>query len=73
MEQPLQPGDVFGGGTVGRGCGYELDRWIRPGDVVELEVSGIGVLRNVIGRKSTPPPRGLDLSAPTPSHGERET
>ena len=29
-EQPLQPGDVFGGGTVGRGCGFELDRWIRP-------------------------------------------
>ena len=45
-EQPLHPGDVLGSGTVGRGCGLELHRWIRPGDVVELEVEGIGVLRN---------------------------
>jgi 2-keto-4-pentenoate hydratase/2-oxohepta-3-ene-1,7-dioic acid hydratase in catechol pathway len=49
QEQPLQPGDVLGSGTVGRGCGLELDRWIAPGDVVELEVSGIGVLRNTVG------------------------
>jgi 2-keto-4-pentenoate hydratase/2-oxohepta-3-ene-1,7-dioic acid hydratase in catechol pathway len=45
-EQTLQPGDVLGSGTVGRGCGLELDRWIAPGDVVELEVEGIGTLRN---------------------------
>ena len=38
------PGDVLGSGTIGRGCGLELDRWIKPGDVVELEVEGIGVL-----------------------------
>ncbi len=47
-EQTLQPGDVLGSGTVGRGCGLELDRWIKPGDVVELEVDGIGVLRNPV-------------------------
>ncbi len=48
--QELQPGDVLGSGTVGRGCGFELDRWLVPGDVVELEVDGIGVLRNrVVG------------------------
>lgn len=63
-EQPLFPGDVFGGGTIARGCGYELDRWIQPGDVLELEVSGIGVLRNTIGAKRTKPPGGPDLSAP---------
>jgi 2-keto-4-pentenoate hydratase/2-oxohepta-3-ene-1,7-dioic acid hydratase in catechol pathway len=51
QEQPLRPGDVLGSGTVGRGCGLELDRWIRPGDVVELEVEGIGVLRNRVGRR----------------------
>jgi 2-keto-4-pentenoate hydratase/2-oxohepta-3-ene-1,7-dioic acid hydratase in catechol pathway len=49
QEQTLQPGDVLGSGTVGRGCGLELDRWIRPGDVVELEVEGIGALRNRVG------------------------
>jgi len=51
QEQPLHPGDVLGSGTVGRGCGLELDRWIRPGDVVELEVEGIGVLRNRVGAR----------------------
>ncbi len=30
QEQPLVPGDVLGSGTVGGGCGLELDRWIRP-------------------------------------------
>jgi 2-keto-4-pentenoate hydratase/2-oxohepta-3-ene-1,7-dioic acid hydratase in catechol pathway len=62
-EQRLQPGDVLGGGTIARGCGFELDRWIRPGDVVELEVSGLGVLRNVVGKKNGPPDSGPDLSA----------
>ena len=49
--QPLHPGDVLGGGTTGRGCGLELDRWISPGDVVELEVEGIGVLRNRVAAR----------------------
>jgi 2-keto-4-pentenoate hydratase/2-oxohepta-3-ene-1,7-dioic acid hydratase in catechol pathway len=62
-EQPLQPGDVLGSGTVGRGCGLELDRWIQQGDVVELEVAGIGVLRNPVGRKRRPPDRALPLRA----------
>jgi fumarylacetoacetate (FAA) hydrolase len=46
----LLPGDVLGSGTVGTGCILELGdgRWLQPGDVVELEVQGIGVLRNTI-------------------------
>jgi 2-keto-4-pentenoate hydratase/2-oxohepta-3-ene-1,7-dioic acid hydratase in catechol pathway len=56
QEQPLLPGDLLGSGTVGRGCGLELDRWIEPGDVVELEVQGIGVLRNVVGERPTTVP-----------------
>jgi 2-keto-4-pentenoate hydratase/2-oxohepta-3-ene-1,7-dioic acid hydratase in catechol pathway len=51
QEQPLLPGDLLGSGTVGRGCGLELDRWIEPGDVVELQVQGIGVLRNAVGAR----------------------
>ncbi|MGY1823321.1 fumarylacetoacetate hydrolase family protein [Geodermatophilus sp. SYSU D00079] len=62
VDQPLQPGDVLGGGTIGRGCGLELDRWIRPGDVVELEVEGIGVLRNPVGKKRDAPGFGIDLT-----------
>src|ERR671926_1274898 len=50
----LLPGDVIGSGTVGTGCILELgdERWLRPGDVVELEVEGIGVLRNRVGEPS---------------------
>ncbi len=47
----LLPGDVLGSGTVGTGCILEHGdgRWLRPGDVVELEIEGIGALRNTIG------------------------
>lgn len=42
----LATGTLLGSGTVGGGCGLELDRQLAPGDVVELEIEGIGVLRN---------------------------
>jgi 2-keto-4-pentenoate hydratase/2-oxohepta-3-ene-1,7-dioic acid hydratase in catechol pathway len=42
----IQPGDIIGSGTVGTGCGLELDRWIKRGDVIELEIDKIGVLHN---------------------------
>jgi 2-keto-4-pentenoate hydratase/2-oxohepta-3-ene-1,7-dioic acid hydratase in catechol pathway len=45
----LYPGDVFGSGTVGGGCGLEMDRYLKPGDVVELEIQPIGVLRTRVG------------------------
>jgi fumarylacetoacetate (FAA) hydrolase len=46
----LVPGDVIGSGTVGRGCILEHGdgRWLQVGDEVELEIEGIGVLRNRI-------------------------
>jgi fumarylacetoacetate (FAA) hydrolase len=46
----LLPGDVLGSGTVGTGCILEHGdgRWLQPGDVVELDVEGIGVLRNSV-------------------------
>jgi len=47
----LCPGDILGSGTVGTGCILELgdERWLQPGDAVELEVAGIGTLRNTVG------------------------
>lgn len=51
----LYPGDVLGSGAVGGGSllslGPEetLGRWLQPGDRVDLEVEGLGVLRNTIG------------------------
>ena len=56
----LYPGDVIGSGTVGTGCFLELngtgklndsnyqEQWLKEGDVVELEVDGLGVLSNTI-------------------------
>lgn len=55
--ETIYPGDVFGSGTVGGGCGLELDRFLQPGDVVELEIQPIGVLRTqVIGPGSREAP-----------------
>ena len=50
-SQTLHPGELLGSGTATGGSGLELDRGLEPGDVVELEVEGIGVLRNRIGPK----------------------
>ncbi len=47
-SETLYPGEVIGSGTVGTGCGLETGRRLAPGDVVELEIEKIGVLRNRI-------------------------
>jgi fumarylacetoacetate (FAA) hydrolase len=48
----LYPGDVIGTGTVGSGCLLELTGgkgpWLAPDDLIELEVTGLGILRNRI-------------------------
>lgn len=45
-DETLHPGDVIAFGTVGDGCGYERLTFLKDGDVVELEIERIGVLRN---------------------------
>jgi 2-keto-4-pentenoate hydratase/2-oxohepta-3-ene-1,7-dioic acid hydratase in catechol pathway len=47
-SETVHPGEFFASGTVGGGSGLEQMRFLKPGDVVELEVEGIGVLRNRI-------------------------
>ncbi len=47
----LEPGDVISTGTMPGCCGLELDRWIGPGQTVELEIDGIGTLSNRIGAR----------------------
>lgn len=61
----LFPGDVIGSGTVGTGCFLELngtgklndpgytEQWLQEGDVVELEVDGLGILTNTIIREDS--------------------
>ena len=49
--EDVWPGDVYGSGTFGGGCGLDLGKFLEPGQVVELEGDGIGVLGNRIGSK----------------------
>src|ERR1043166_4357258 len=59
-DSRIVPGDVLGGGTVtGESIGEAIRngfpaRYLQPGDVVEIEVEGIGVLRNTIAPKVNP-------------------
>ncbi|MBN9386945.1 MAG: fumarylacetoacetate hydrolase family protein [Chloroflexi bacterium] len=52
MNTWLVPGDIIGSGTVGTGCllefGDKRERYLQPGDVMELEIEGLGVLRNTV-------------------------
>ena len=50
LNTVLRPGDIIGSGTVGSGCILEHDdgRWLQRGDVVELEIEGIGTLTNTV-------------------------
>ena len=64
----LFPGDVIGSGTVGTGCYLELNGtwaleakekgtefipiWLKDGDTIELEITGLGVLKNKISKST---------------------
>jgi 2-keto-4-pentenoate hydratase/2-oxohepta-3-ene-1,7-dioic acid hydratase in catechol pathway len=52
LGEDIWPGDVFGSGTPGGCCGLDLGRKLQAGDVVELEIEGIGTLRNSVGPRS---------------------
>jgi fumarylacetoacetate (FAA) hydrolase len=61
----ILPGDIIGSGTVGTGCFLELngtgklsnpdytEQWLQPGDVVEMEVTGLGTLVNTIVKEDS--------------------
>jgi 2-keto-4-pentenoate hydratase/2-oxohepta-3-ene-1,7-dioic acid hydratase in catechol pathway len=45
----LKPGDMIVTGTpTGAGARFTPPRWLQPGDLVEVESSKIGVLRNTV-------------------------
>ncbi|MDE3176256.1 MAG: fumarylacetoacetate hydrolase family protein [Pseudomonadota bacterium] len=46
QDETIHAGEVFGSGTVGNCCGLEIGRFLEHGDVIELHVDRIGVLRN---------------------------
>lgn len=45
--EPLVPGELLATGTIPGCCGVEIDRWVRPGDSVRLELERVGSLDNV--------------------------
>lgn len=61
----ILPGDIIGSGTVGTGCFLELNgtgllndpeyqsQWLQPGDIVEMEITGLGRLTNTILKVNT--------------------
>jgi fumarylacetoacetate (FAA) hydrolase len=61
----LYPGDIIGSGTVGTGCFLELngtgklndpnyqEQWLQDGDVVEMEIDGLGKLSNTIAKEDS--------------------
>lgn len=61
----ILPGDVIGSGTVGTGCFLELNgtgllndpdyqpQWLQDGDVIEMEITGLGRLSNTIRKADT--------------------
>lgn len=61
----ILPGEVIGSGTVGTGCFLELNgtgllndpaykvQWLQPGDVVKMEIDGLGTLVNTIVAEET--------------------
>jgi 2-keto-4-pentenoate hydratase/2-oxohepta-3-ene-1,7-dioic acid hydratase in catechol pathway len=50
----LRPGDVIATGTPGGvGMARSPQRWMRPGEVVEVDIERVGVLRNTIGTEGT--------------------
>jgi fumarylacetoacetate (FAA) hydrolase len=58
------PGDIIGSGTVGTGCFLELNgtgsltnpdyqpQWLQPNDLVEMEITGLGMLGNIIKKSN---------------------
>jgi 2-keto-4-pentenoate hydratase/2-oxohepta-3-ene-1,7-dioic acid hydratase in catechol pathway len=50
QDEPVYPGDIICSGTVGYGSGAENNKWLKPGDVIEMEVEGIGILKNKVER-----------------------
>jgi 2-keto-4-pentenoate hydratase/2-oxohepta-3-ene-1,7-dioic acid hydratase in catechol pathway len=50
----LDVGDVISTGTMPGCCGLELERWIRPGQTVQLEIDGVGTVTNRISAEAVP-------------------
>lgn len=51
-DEVIEVGEFFGSGPPAWSAGFELDRWIKPGDLVSCEIEGIGTLSNRVFREA---------------------
>jgi 2-keto-4-pentenoate hydratase/2-oxohepta-3-ene-1,7-dioic acid hydratase in catechol pathway len=49
LGERVLPGELLATGTIPGCSGMETGQWLSPGDEIELDIAGIGTLRNVIG------------------------
>jgi 2-keto-4-pentenoate hydratase/2-oxohepta-3-ene-1,7-dioic acid hydratase in catechol pathway len=54
-NETIFAGEFIGSGTMSSGCGLELDRYLADGDVIEIDVEKIGILRNRIDANISSP------------------
>ena len=47
-DEQLQPGEIFGTGTLPGGSGMETNQWLRPGDTLRLVLDGVGEVEHLI-------------------------
>jgi hypothetical protein len=74
LDEPVYPGEFFAVGPVGGGCGLELNRWIQPGDIVELEASSSPERhrRGCTGPAHVPHRRHVNWAQPGRTRGLRD-
>lgn len=49
--ETVHAGEFIGSGTIGNGCGLETGIFLEHGDVIELEIEKIGILKNKVVRR----------------------
>lgn len=73
QDAEIFPGDVITSGTVDGGCMLDLgtdnpEGWLRPGDLIEVEVERLGLLRTpIVERGTLAPPRKQELQTVAPA------
>ncbi|GES41649.1 2-hydroxyhepta-2,4-diene-1,7-dioate isomerase [Rhizobium dioscoreae] len=51
QDETVHAGEFIGSGTIGNGCGLETGHFLEDGDIVELEIEKIGILKNKVVRQ----------------------
>ena len=50
-SETIHPGEFLGSGTIAGCCSLECDKWMKDGDIIEIEFEKLGILRNKVSRE----------------------